>query len=117
LKNLPILQHTKTVPPKGWKVVKFTNECPPCEICGEPWCEDCQKHYVDCDCPGPTDDGWYYKEYEGYLFATQDPDLNKLRWSNQTPAGQDKTAPSPERGKLRSKTHSGIAAAMAEQWG
>lgn len=39
------------------------------------------------------------------------------RWKNQTPSGQNKLGPSPDRWKERSKTYSGIAAAMAEQWG
>lgn len=38
-------------------------------------------------------------------------------WVNQTKSGQNKLTPSPERTKLRSKTYSGIAKAMAEQWG
>ena len=39
------------------------------------------------------------------------------RWSNQTPSGQNKLGPSPNRWRERSRTYSGIAAAMAEQWG
>ncbi len=38
------------------------------------------------------------------------------RWSNQTDSGQNKLAPSDDRGKLRSVTYQGIANAMAEQW-
>lgn len=38
-------------------------------------------------------------------------------WDNQTPSGQNKLGPSPDRAKLRSKTYQGIADAMAEQWG
>lgn len=38
-------------------------------------------------------------------------------WNNQTPSGQNKLGPSPDRWLLRSKTYTGIAAAMAEQWG
>lgn len=38
-------------------------------------------------------------------------------WENQTPSGQNKLGPSPDRGKLRSKTYLGIAEAMANQWG
>lgn len=38
-------------------------------------------------------------------------------WLNQTPSGQNKLGPSPDRWKIRSKTYAGIAAAMAEQWG
>jgi len=39
------------------------------------------------------------------------------RWSNQTPSGQNKLGPSPDRARLRSRTYKGIANAMAEQWG
>lgn len=39
------------------------------------------------------------------------------RWGNQTPSGQNKLGPSPDRWKLRSKTYEGIADAMADQWG
>jgi site-specific DNA-cytosine methylase len=38
-------------------------------------------------------------------------------WSNQTPSRQNKLGPSPNRGLLRSITYSGIANAMADQWG
>jgi len=38
-------------------------------------------------------------------------------WENQTPSGQNKLAPSPDRWKLRSKTYMGIAQAIANQWG
>lgn len=38
-------------------------------------------------------------------------------WANQTPSGQNKLGPSPDRWKLRSITYQGIADAMAEQWG
>lgn len=38
-------------------------------------------------------------------------------WGNQTPSGQNKLGPSPDRWKLRSETYAGIAEAMAEQWG
>lgn len=39
------------------------------------------------------------------------------RWQNQTPSGQNKLPPGPNRWKERSRTYEGIAAAMAEQWG
>lgn len=38
-------------------------------------------------------------------------------WANQTPSGQNKIGPSPDRWKARSRTYVGIAKAMAEQWG
>lgn len=38
------------------------------------------------------------------------------RWANQTPSGQNKLGPSPDRWKERSKTYLGIAQAMADQW-
>lgn len=39
------------------------------------------------------------------------------RWENQTPSGQNKLGPSPDRWKIRSRTYEGIAEAMASQWG
>lgn len=39
------------------------------------------------------------------------------KWANQTPSGQNKLGPSPDRWKLRSITYQGIADAMASQWG
>lgn len=39
------------------------------------------------------------------------------RWENQTASGQNKLAPSKDRWRIRSKTYSGIAEAMASQWG
>ena len=39
------------------------------------------------------------------------------QWENQTPSGQNKLGPSPDRWKIRSKTYPGIAHAMATQWG
>ena len=45
------------------------------------------------------------------------PGDNTTRRANQTPSGQNKLGPSPSRQKERSKTYSGIARAMASQWG
>jgi hypothetical protein len=40
------------------------------------------------------------------------------RWANQcSNYGHDKTSPSPERSRIRSKTYLGIAKAIANQWG
>lgn len=39
------------------------------------------------------------------------------RWKNQTPSGQNKLGPSPDRAMLRAKTYLKIARAMAIQWG
>lgn len=38
-------------------------------------------------------------------------------WDNQTPSGQNKLAPSPDRWKIRSTFYTGWAEAMAQQWG
>jgi hypothetical protein len=37
-------------------------------------------------------------------------------WQNQTPSGQNNLGPSKDRWKIRSKTYTGIARAMADQW-
>lgn len=39
------------------------------------------------------------------------------RWNNQTASGQNNLAPSADRWKIRSATYTGIAQAMARQWG
>jgi site-specific DNA-cytosine methylase len=43
--------------------------------------------------------------------------LDKDRYANQTPSGQNNLGPSPDRWKERSRTYPEIAKAMAEQWG
>jgi hypothetical protein len=45
------------------------------------------------------------------------PGGKTARRANQTPSGQNKLGPSPDRWKLRSITYPGIAEAMASQWG
>ena len=37
-------------------------------------------------------------------------------WENQTPSGQNKLAPSPDRWKIRSKTYMGVAQAIRDQF-
>lgn len=48
---------------------------------------------------------------------TEYQENGKPRWLNQTPTGQNKLGPSPDRSDRRSRTYEGIAAAMAQQWG
>ena len=43
--------------------------------------------------------------------------IEKDLYANQTPSGQNKLGPSEDRWKLRSMTYTGIAEAMADQWG
>jgi hypothetical protein len=47
----------------------------------------------------------------GYGYAA------RMIYENQTPTGQNKLGPSPDRAAKRSKTYHGIAEAMADQWG
>lgn len=41
----------------------------------------------------------------------------EIRNRNLTPSGQNKLGPSPDRWRTRSRTYTGVAAAMAAQWG
>lgn len=41
----------------------------------------------------------------------------RKRWGNQTDSGQNRLPPSVDRWKIRSETYTGIAQAMANQWG
>ena len=117
LQGLPPLGHTKIIPPAGWSLVKYADEMPLCPDCEEEaYCIQHECHFGDCDCIGPTQDDATYKTIDGYYFATLDnPPLHPV-WSNQTANGQNKVAPGPDRAKIRSKTYSGIAQAMAAQW-
>ena len=117
LKGLEPLRHTKIIPPSGWSLPKFATDCVPCELCGEPFCEDCNDHYADCSCIGPTQDEATYKKVDGYTFATLIENPGKPVWANQTASGQNRLGPSDDRWKERSKTYQGIADAMADQWG
>lgn len=58
-----------------WTKVVYACDCPTCECCGEPVCVACDTHYADCDCPGPTQDGYDYRLRRGVLEAAlQDDD-------------------------------------------
>jgi hypothetical protein len=58
-----------------------------------------------------------YKVIDGYLFGTDHEPCPRPVWGNQTPSGQNKLGPSPDRARIRSVTYQGIAEAMADQWG
>lgn len=120
LKNLPQLQMESlrnVVSPKGWSLVQSAADMLECEECGEPYCPECNTHYADCSCIGPTEDDVTFKHVDGVLFGTRIDPAPRMTWANQTPSGQNKLGPSADRWKERSKTYSGIAAAMASQWG
>lgn len=117
LKGLPKLVPTKIIPPKGWQEVVFAMTLPDCECCDDKWCPFHEAHYFECDCIGPTQDGATYKTINGVDFATLLEPAPHPVWANQTPSGQNKLGPSPERAKIRAKTYQGIADAMAQQWG
>jgi hypothetical protein len=57
--------------------VKWAADCPPCPDCGEPFCEECNQHYADCDCLGPCqaeDEGYELDETGQY--ATKKEESN-----------------------------------------
>ena len=54
-----------------WKKVVFASDLPLCECCEEPWCPECEEHYADCGCFGPTQDDLEYAEIDGVLFARE----------------------------------------------
>jgi hypothetical protein len=119
LKNLPPLRPAADtiVPPKGWEQVLSAADMALCPDCGEPFCPKHREHYADCDCIGPTEDDVTTKEVDGILFGTRARPAPRMIWGNQTPSGQNRLGPSPDRWKKRSRTYRGIATAMASQWG
>jgi len=119
LKGLPTLEFniTDVISPKGWSKVMSAADMLECECCGEPFCPECNTHYADCECIGPTEDDVIIKNISGVLFGTRiNPPLKPV-WGNQTPSGQNKLGPSSNRWKERSRTYPGIASAFANQWG
>lgn len=49
-----------------WKRVSFSGDCDEdgrCSLCGE--------DYVECECPGQTQDGYEYIEFDGTLYARE----------------------------------------------
>lgn len=116
LNNLPPLAVTKIVPPKGWQAVRYASDMDECPHCDEPYCHYHQEHFADCECLGPTEEATY-KTIHGVEFGSRLPNPPKPVWGNQTPSGQNKLGPSEDRWKIRSETYTGIAEAMAEQWG
>ena len=55
---------------KQWKEVVFAADLPLCECCQEEaYCPKHQKHFADCACIGPTQDGYEYKDQGGVLRA------------------------------------------------
>ena len=55
-----------------WIEVVHSHDCEPCDMCEEPICPNCEDHYADCECPGPTqDDQFEYNEVAGVLYARE----------------------------------------------
>lgn len=55
-----------------WMRVVFADECRRCELCGDAVCPNCQIHYAECACPGPSQDEiyWYSEDGSGVLWAS-----------------------------------------------
>lgn len=101
LKNLPRLIPTNIVNKNA-----YTR---PAWIPGTGGTFECMIHGMAVrDCPCPPIEEWSIDPYVAG---------GKTVWSNQTPSGQNKIGPSKDRWKIRSVTYSGIAEAMADQWG
>lgn len=53
-----------------WAPVKFAHECTTCPCCEEPYCEECDMHYAECQHPGPMqEDEYQYVDIYGQMFA------------------------------------------------
>lgn len=55
--------------PAGYKPVVFADDLPDCDCCEEKWCPIHNKHYWECDCFGPTQDGVTYKIIDGKVYG------------------------------------------------
>lgn len=70
------------------------------------------KYACKCGCRFPAKLGKY-----GCPSCAGEKGEAKEVYGNQTPSGQNKLGPSPTRAQDRSRTYTGIAEAMATQWG
>ena len=47
---------------REWEPIVWADDLSICSCCGEePWCELHEAHYGDCECVGPTQDGWEHR--------------------------------------------------------
>jgi hypothetical protein len=59
----------------NWQPVVFAHDCETCPDCEDLLCPRCGIHYVDCDCPGPTQDDLYdYMMIGGVMHAKRLPE-------------------------------------------
>jgi len=96
----------------GWRLVSFARDCEGyddetaelgdiCSICGLDYCDECQ-------CPGPTEDGYEYDERDGELYARRvvlpsEPGLeghtrNGNDWNQPGRIGEDSYRPTTKAG-------------------
>lgn len=54
-----------------WQRVVFAHECEPCLDCGDSWCSHCEKHYFECGCVGPDEEGYEFRDFDGILMARE----------------------------------------------
>lgn len=60
-----VLQKVEADPlDSSWKKVVFSVDC---DEDGN--CPNCEIDFADCPCPGPTQDGYEYREFNGVLYA------------------------------------------------
>lgn len=52
-----------------WQLVVFSADC---DEDGN--CPICRIDYGECECPGPTQDGYDYEEFDGFLYAKKNTD-------------------------------------------
>ena len=58
--------------------VKFAADCSECSHCGDLWCDECNAHYDECECIGPTEEGFDFVEEEDGLYAIPEAKPYKL---------------------------------------
>ena len=55
----------------GFQKVVFSSECDEDGLCPE-----CGEDYVECPCPGPTEDNVEFREYNGVLYGKRRVRIN-----------------------------------------
>jgi len=55
-----------------WRKVRFAESMSECEHCGEPYCHYHGKHFCDCACIGPMEDGVEYEYRDGEMYGRRE---------------------------------------------
>lgn len=69
---------------REWNPIVRASALPECECCDDRWCERCEAHFGECQCPGPHSEGeeWTFEQEPWGLVAYADGERMERRWTD-----------------------------------